>query len=74
MVDEIALDARCTKGKRARKVFPPKQMQKQLQECISSLQKHPLQSFLFSRQKSALCKTNIAKQNLQRLYENTGLH
>ena len=35
--DEMTLDAARTKSKRARKIFLPKQMQRQLREYVSSL-------------------------------------
>ncbi len=41
--DEMTLDAARTKSKRARKIFLPKQMQRQLCEYVNSLNKQPLQ-------------------------------
>lgn len=37
VLDEITLDASRTKGKRARKIFLPRQMQKHLQEYVASI-------------------------------------
>ena len=39
--DEMTLDAARTKSKRARKIFLPKQMQRQLQAYVSSVSKLP---------------------------------
>lgn len=46
--DEMTLDAKRTKSKRARKVFLPKQMQRQLREYVSSVHKLPQHGYLFS--------------------------
>jgi integrase/recombinase XerD len=51
--DEMTLDAARTKSKRARKIFLPKQMQRQLCEYVNSLNKQPLHGYLFSTQKQA---------------------
>ena len=51
--DEMTLDAARTKSKRARKIFLPKQMQRQLQAYVNSLTKQPQHGYLFSTQKSA---------------------
>jgi integrase/recombinase XerD len=67
--DEMTLDAARTKSKRARKIFLPKQMQRQLREYLNSLNKQPLHGFLFSTQKRA----NTATQHLQRLYARAGI-
>ena len=51
--DEMTLDAARTKSKRARKIFLPKQMQRQLQAYVRSVAKRPQHGYLFSTQKSA---------------------
>ncbi len=43
-----------TKSKRARKIFLPKQMQRQLQAYVRSVAKRPQHGYLFSTQKSAI--------------------
>ena len=50
--DEMTLDAARIKSKRARKIFLPKQMQRQLQACVSSVAKRPQHGYLFWKQKS----------------------
>jgi integrase/recombinase XerD len=49
--DEMTLDAARTKSKRARKIFLPKQMQRQLQAYVNSLNKQPHHGYLLSTQK-----------------------
>ena len=71
--DEITLDAARTKSKRARKIFLPKQMQRQLQAYVNSLKKQPLHGYLFSTQKQAHFSANTATQHLQRLYARAGI-
>jgi integrase/recombinase XerD len=71
--DEMTLDAKRTKGKRARKVFLPKQMQKQLKAYVASAYKQPLHGFLFSTQKQSHFTANTATQHLQRLYARAGI-
>ena len=66
--DEMTLDAARTKSKRARKIFLPKQMQRQLREYVNSLNKQPQHGYLFSTQKSQQFSANTATQHLQRLY------
>ena len=51
--DEMTLDAARTKSKRARKIFLPKQMQRQLQAYVSSVSKRPQHGYLFATQKRA---------------------
>jgi integrase/recombinase XerD len=48
--DEMTLDAARTKSKRARKIFLPKQMKRQLQAYTSSVTKRPQHGYLFSTQ------------------------
>jgi integrase/recombinase XerD len=71
--DEMTLDAARTKSKRARKIFLPKQMQRQLCEYVNSLNKQPLHGYLFSTQKQAHFSANTATQHLQRLYARAGI-
>jgi len=71
--DEMTLDAARTKSKRARKIFLPKQMQRQLQAYTSSVAKRPQHGYLFSTQKSARFSANTATQHLQRLYARAGI-
>ena len=71
--DEMTLDTARTKSKRARKIFLPKQMQRQLQEYVNSLNKQPLHGYLFSTQKSVRFSVNTATQHLQRLYARAGI-
>jgi len=61
VLDEVTLDASRTKGKRARKIFLPRQMQKHLQEYVASIRERPLHGFLFSTQKRlrALAPTQL---------------
>ena len=71
--DEMTLDAARTKSKRARKIFLPRQMQRQLQAYVNSLKKQPLHGYLFSTQKQAHFSANTATQRLQRLYARAGI-
>lgn len=71
--DEITLDAKRIKSKRARKIFLPKQMQKQLKEYVRSFNKLPKHGFLFSTQKQTHFTANTATQHLQRLYARAGI-
>ena len=61
--DEMTLDAARTKSKRARKIFLPKQMQRQLREYVNSLNKQPQHGYLFSTQKRARFSANTATQH-----------
>ncbi len=71
--DEMTLDAARTKSKRARKIFLPKQMQRQLQDYVSSVAKRPQNGYLFSSQKSTRFSANTATQHLKRLYAHAGI-
>ena len=66
---EIVLAAAITKSKRARRIFVPRQMHRQLQQYINTL---PLtltpNTYLFSTQKQSHFTANTAAQHLQRLY------
>jgi integrase/recombinase XerD len=70
---ELTLDAARTKSKRARKIFLPKQMQRQLKEYVNSVAKLLKHGFLFSTQKQAHFSANTATQHLQRLYARAGI-
>ena len=66
---EIVLAAHSTKSKRARRIFVPRQMQRQLQQYIHScFPKLWLSTHLFSTQKQTHFTANTAAQHLQRLY------
>ena len=66
---EIVLAAHSTKSKRARRIFVPRQMQRQLQQYIHSCFPKLLPStHLFSTQKHTHFTANTAAQHLQRLY------
>jgi len=71
--DEMTLDAARTKSKQTRKIFLPKQMQRQLQDYVKSASKRPQHGYLFSTQKSARFSANTATQHLQRLYARAGI-
>ena len=71
--DEMTLDAARTKSKRARKIFLPKQMQRQLQAYVSNVIKRPQHGYLFWTQKSVSFSANTATQHLQRLYARAGI-
>ena len=66
---EIVLAAAITKSKRARRIFVPRQMHRQLQLYINTLSSAPASNtFLFSTQKQTHFTANTAAQHLQRLY------
>jgi integrase/recombinase XerD len=71
--DEMTLDAARTKSKRARKIFLPKQMQRQLRGYTSSVTKQPQHGYLFSTQKQSHFSANTATQLIQRLYARAGI-
>ena len=66
---EIVLAAAITKSKRARRIFVPRQMHRQLQRYVNTLSS-PLtpNTYLFSTQKQSHFTSNTAAQHLQRLY------
>jgi integrase/recombinase XerD len=72
--DEITLDAARTKSKRARKIFLPKQMQRQLKIYVESFIKRPTHGYLFATQKSTRFSANTATQHLQRLYARAAIN
>jgi integrase/recombinase XerD len=58
---------------RARKIFLPKQMHRQLKVYVNSVAKRPQNGYLFSTQKSARFTANTATQHLQRLHARAGI-
>ena len=66
---EIVLAAAITKSKRARRIFVPRQMHRQLQRYVNtlSLTLTP-NTYLFSTQKQSHFTANTAAQHFQRLY------
>lgn len=70
---EIQLDAEQTKGNRARVVFVPVRMRKELKRYVQSTAGRHSADFLFSTQKSKQFTSNTATQLLQRIYERCGL-
>ena len=71
--DEMTLDPARTKSKRARKIFLPKQMQRQLQAYVNGVTKQPQHGYLFWTQKSTRFSANTATQHLQHLYARAGI-
>ena len=66
---EIVLAAAITKSKRARRIFVPRQMHRQLQQYINTLPSTITpNTYLFSTQKQSHFTANTAAQHLQRLY------
>ena len=66
---EIVLAAAITKSKRARRIFVPRQMHRQLQQYINTLSStSTANTYLFSTQKQSHFTANTAAQHLQRLY------
>ena len=66
---EIVLDAVITKSKRARRIFVPRQMLRQLQRYVTTLSSTSApNTYLFSTQKQSHFTANTAAQHLQRLY------
>ena len=69
VLDEIVLDAERTKSKRARRIFLPKLMQKQLQQFVDrQATAKAATAYLFSTQKQLRFTANTAAQHLQMLY------
>ena len=66
---EIVLAAAITKSKRARRIFVPRQMHRQLQRYINTLSPTLIPTtYLFGTQKQSHFTANTAAQHLQRLY------
>ena len=66
---EIVLAAAITKSKRARRIFVPRQMHRQLQRYVTTLSSTSApNTYLFSTQKQSHFTANTAAQHLQRLY------
>ncbi len=71
---EIALKAAQTKGDKARVVFVPHRMQRELKAYIAARRIQRSHSeFLFATQKGARFSANTATQHLQRLYARAGI-
>jgi integrase/recombinase XerD len=71
---EIALKAAQTKGDKARVVFVPQRMQRELKAYIAAARTQRTHSqFLFATQKGARFSANTATQLLQRLYARAGI-
>ncbi|SDU21682.1 integrase/recombinase XerD [Pseudomonas pohangensis] len=70
---EIQLTAEQTKGNRARVVFVPVRMRKELKRYVQSAVARHSADFLFRTQKSKQFTSNTATQLLQRIYERCGL-
>jgi len=67
MHDEITLDASRTKGKRARKIFLPNQMQKHLQEYVASIRERPLFKLILIFSDSYPCLLKVTRQSFDAL-------
>jgi len=70
---EIRLTASQTKGKRARVVYVPSRMQKELQRYVQRSTTPARSVYLFNTQKSQRFTANTATQLLQRLYARAGI-
>jgi len=70
---EFTLDARRTKSKKARAVYVPARMQKELQRYTQHTLNGVHSGFLFTTQKSQRFSANTATQLLQRLYARAGI-
>ncbi|AVI62506.1 tyrosine-type recombinase/integrase [Halomonas sp. GFAJ-1] len=70
---EIRLTASQTKGKRARVVYVPSRMRKELQNYVQRSTKPARSVYLFNTQKSQRFTANTATQLLQRLYARAGI-
>ena len=73
VLDEIKLSAAQTKGHKARTVYVPTRMQKELKTYLQNLKFNAHADFLFRTQKSKHFSSNTATQLLQRIYERSGL-
>ncbi|MBW6510059.1 MAG: site-specific integrase [Desulfuromonadales bacterium] len=73
VLDEIKLAAAQTKGHKARTVYVPARMQKELKNYIAGLKSTASADFLFRTQKSKHFTSNTATQLLQRIYERSGI-
>ena len=66
---EIILAVSMTKSKRARRIFVPRQMQRQLQRYVNTLSSTLTpNTYLFSTQKQSHFTANTAAQHSRRLY------
>ena len=71
--DEMTLDAARTKSKRARKIFLPKQMQRQLQAYVRCAFNASTARLFVLYPKESHFSANTATQHLQRLYARAGI-
>ena len=69
---ELRLCAEQTKGSRARVVFVPMRMRKEISRYVERLTVRSRSDFLFRTQKSHSFSSNSATQLLQRIYERSG--
>ena len=72
VLGEIKLSAAQTKGDRARTVYVPTRMQKELKSYIAGLKFRTHADFLFRTQKSKHFSSNTATQLLRRIFERSG--
>ena len=70
---EIVLAAAITKSKRARRIFVPRQMHKQLQQYNTLSSISAPNTYLFSTQKQSHFTADTATQHSQRLYEQAAI-
>lgn len=70
---EIQLSAAQTKGRRARTVFVPTRMRKELKQYVHQMTLNTADDYLFRTQKSQRFTSNTATQLLQRIYARCGL-
>ena len=73
VLDQINLSAAQTKGHKARTVYVPTRMQKELKTYLQSLKSRTSADFLFKTQKSKYFTSNTGTQLLQRIYERSGI-
>jgi len=70
---EFTLEAKRTKNKKARTVYVPARMQRELQRYTQQALDGVCSGFLFTTQKSQRFSANTATQLLQRLYARAGI-
>lgn len=70
---EIALKAAQTKGDKARVVFVPQRMRRELKIYVAQARTRSYSEFLFATQKGQRFSSNTATQHLQRLYARAGI-
>ena len=69
---ELRLGAEQTEGSRARVVFVPMRMRKEIKRYVEHLTVRSRSDFLFRTQKTRCFSSNSATQLLQRIYERSG--